>query len=183
MGDTPRTGEQPPPPALSVIVASKGRPTLKDTLTSASEQMIPGDELLLEVNQDAPWGHRARQRLMERARGDALLFIDDDDTYVAGALEAIRAGVAERPERVHIFRMRYADGDREALWREPEAKLGNVSTGMIVAPNRPDLLGSWESDDYTADYAFLVQTLEKAGEPVWHEEVVVSAGYARDVTR
>jgi len=156
---------------LSIIVASQGRPSLSATLDSAASQMRPGDELLVDVNDDAPWGHAARNRLMPRAAGTHLAFMDDDDRYAKGALDAVRHAIADEPTRVHIFRMRYQDG--RVLWGTPEAVCGNVSTQMVVVPN-DEHLGRW-GDRYEGDLDFIVATLG-GREAAWHEEVIALVG-------
>lgn len=158
--------------SLSILVASSGRTTLARTLLSISPQLEPGDELLVDVNDDAPWGHAARNRLMARARGTHLLFMDDDDAYLDGALKLARAAAELTPDRVHIFQMRYPDGD--VLWRTHDVEVGNVSTIMLMVPNQPDDLGVW-SDRYEGDFDFLAETLELRGDaPVWHEDVIAA---------
>jgi len=154
---------------LSIIVASSGRSTLPRTVESIVTQMLPGDELLVDVNDDAPWGHTARNRLMPRAEGDFLLFIDDDDIYLPGAFEIVRAAVADEPDRVHMFKMRYADG--QELWRTQTVECGNVSTQMVVAPNPPGQLGHW-GDRYEGDFDFIESSCRQQGEPLWHEDVI-----------
>lgn len=154
-------------PRLTVIVASCGRPTLARTLDSVKPQLHRGDEVLVSVNNDCPWGHAARNQLMLVARGNTLLFMDDDDVYLPGALSAVRAAVAAEPDRLHIFRMRYASGGE--LWTWPQVMQGNVSTQMIAVPNRPADLGTWGTR-YEGDLDFISST--KMGEPVWHEDVI-----------
>ena len=160
--------------SLSVIIASSGRSTLPRALESASSQMLPGDELLLSVNDNAPWGHAARNEMMARADGDALVFLDDDDIYLPGALDAVRDALEREPARVHIFRMVYGDSSAAPgayVWTAPELVEGQVSTQTIVAPNWPDKLGSW-GDRYAGDFDFARSTCDLAGEPAWHENVI-----------
>jgi hypothetical protein len=154
---------------LSIIVASSGRPTLPRTLQVVSQQMRPGDELLLSVNDDAPWGHAARNELMTRAMGDGLCFMDDDDIHAVGALETMRAALDEAPARVHLFRMAYPDGHR--IWERPSLEEGQVSTQTVLVPNSPDRRGRF-GDRYAGDFDFVAESCRLAGEPVWHEEVV-----------
>lgn len=162
-----------------MIVASSGRPTLATTLDSIRTQMRPGDELLLDVNDDAPWGHRARNRMMLRAKGDYLLFLDDDDFYLAGAFDAIRSAITFHrpelgdPERVHMFKMRYADG-RE-LWRNPILECGNVSTQMFAVP-RGGWYGARWSERYEGDWDFISCVCCQVGEPIWHRTVIAHKG-------
>lgn len=153
---------------LSILVASSGRPTLQATVASIIPQLTAGDELLVDVNDDAPWGHAARNRMMPRAKGDWLLFIDDDDIYLPGALDTVRDAVGP-VARPHMFRMRYATGDE--LWKEREVRCGNVSTQMFAVPNLPGCLGRW-GDVYEGDFEFIARTCELTGEPFWHEDVI-----------
>jgi hypothetical protein len=106
---------------------------------------------------------------MPRAEGDALLFIDDDDTYVPGAFEIVHAAVIQAPDHVHMFRMRYADG--QELWRTEMVECGNVSTQMIVVPNQPGQVGYW-GDRYQGDFDFIESTCRRQGDPVWHRDVI-----------
>lgn len=160
---------------LSVLVASSGRPTLRTTLESIAPQLLPGDELLVKVNNNAPWGHAARNELMDRARGDMLAFQDDDDIYAAGALDAIRQVTASALGHVHIFRMKYgahSQAPGAVIWQREELVEGQVSTGTIVVPNVKSKLGKWGSE-YAGDFAFLASTAALYDDPpIWHEDIV-----------
>jgi glycosyltransferase involved in cell wall biosynthesis len=159
-------------PTLSVIVASSGRATLERTLQSISPQLHPGDELLVDVNDNAPWGHEARNRLMGRAEGDAMLFIDDDDVYTPFALAIVRAAFGSAPEAVHLFRMRYASGVE--LWAEQQVVCGNVSTQMVCVPGHVAVRHRWGAR-YEGDFDFICSVCgdEWCGAPCWHEDVTV----------
>lgn len=156
--------------SLSVIVASAGRPSLRETLESVGHQLRPGDELVVDVNDDSPHGHKARNRRLEEARGDAVLFMDDDDYYVAGALDAVREGYAQAPGRLHIFRMLYIENDF-VLWEDADLRPGNVSTQMICAPGDAGSVGRF-GDRYEGDYDFCAHTCSLLGPPVWHDDVI-----------
>ena len=156
-------------PSLSVLVASSGRSTLARTLQSIAPQLCPGDECLIDVNDDAPWGHAARNRLMPRAQGDALLFQDDDDCYLPDSFDVIRARFAECPDRLHVFRMAYGNG--RVLWDEPVLRLGNCSTQMLVVPNMIGRLGQF-GDRYEGDFDFAESTCRLLGAAVFHEDVI-----------
>lgn len=153
---------------ISVLIASSGRPTLINAIESVVSQLRPGDELIVDVNDDAPWGHEARNRMMPRAKGDFLLFTDDDDTVAAGALSVIRAAVERAPNSAHIFKMAYSDG--RTIWTDPEVRLGNVSTQMIVCPNVPPL-AVWREDLYEGDFHFIKSTCDRR-QTVFHEQVI-----------
>jgi glycosyltransferase involved in cell wall biosynthesis len=157
---------------LSVIIASGGRRTLKRSIDSVVGQLETGDELLVDVNDDAPWGHRARNRQMQRAAGDGVMFLDDDDVYLPGALSAARSALKDEPMAMHIFRMRYA-ANQTLLWSEPHVQLGNVSTQMVCAPTEIAVRHQW-SERYEGDYDFIraVSLDDLLVGTVFHDEII-----------
>ena len=163
--------------SLSVIIASSGRPTLARTLDSVAGQMVAGDELLLSVNDNSPWGHAARNKLMRCAQGTALLFIDDDDAYLPGALNVVRTALAEHPTRVHIFKMRYGANSAAPgaeVWTEREVVEGQVSTQTVCVPTAIAVCCRW-GDRYAGDFDFISAAAahpRAGGPPVWHENVI-----------
>jgi glycosyltransferase involved in cell wall biosynthesis len=156
--------------SLSVIVASSGRPTLQRTLESIQRQMGSDDEILVSVNSNAPWGHAARNQLMKAARGDAIMFLDDDDVYLPGALTIVRRSVERSPYIMHMFKMLYSDG-RE-LWRTTDVSCGNVSTQMVVCPNNQPMLGRFGEGVYEGDYHFIKSSMDRFGQMAWHDAVI-----------
>ena len=157
---------------FSVIVPTRGRRSILPALESITEQLEPGDEVLVRCSRDEDFGNTARQSMIERAKGTHLLFMDDDDQFARGALATIRTFAREHPGRIGVFRMRYLDG--RVLWTEPVLRLRNVSSQMLCVPNVPGKLGRWESPEYerVADYEFVRATAELQGEPIFREEVV-----------
>ena len=157
---------------FSVILPTRGRSTLRGTLASITEQLEPGDEAIVRCSRDEDFGNKARQSMIERAKGTHLVFMDDDDQFATDALATMRRFAAENPGRIGIFRMRYLDG--RVLWNEPVLRLRNVSSQMLCVPNVPGKLGRWESPEYEriADYEFVRQTAELQGEPIFREEIV-----------
>jgi len=154
-------------PNLSVLVASCARPTLQRTMNSILPQLTDHDQLLVDVNRDCPWGHAARNRMMAAAAGDCLLFMDDDDAYVPGALDVVRDRFAADPDRLHLFRMRYPSGIE--LWADQAIREGNVSTQMVAVPN--GMAGEWGSR-YEGDFDFIQGCCRRLGAPLWHLEVI-----------
>jgi glycosyltransferase involved in cell wall biosynthesis len=157
---------------FSVIVPTRGRRTILPALESITEQLEPGDEVIVRCSRDEDFGNAARRSMIERAKGTHLLFMDDDDQFAIGALATMRAFAREHPGRIGIFRMRYLDG--RVLWTEPVLRLRNVSSQMLCVPNVPGKLGPWESPEYlrVADYEFVRATAELQGEPIFREEIV-----------
>lgn len=155
---------------LSIIVVSKGRPTLMRTIHSVVSQMRPGDQLILDVNADHPQGHVAHNRQLPNVTGDVLLGVADDDYFMPGAFDLVRKRYAENPGQMHIFRMHYSNDTQ--LWAAKAFVCGNVSPSMAAIP-----VGPWLSRygmHYNGDFQFLADTLERMEnqEVVWHEEVV-----------
>lgn len=166
-------------PGITVCVASSGRLTLSNLVRRVSAQLIPGDELLVDVNDDAPWGHRARNRMMPKAKsGNGLVFYDDDDMIEPNALETIRNAFRADPDTAHIFRMNYHG---TLLWQEPVLRVGNVSTQMFCIPSwlaHPQI-ARW-TDRYEGDFDFIracqdcLDNLIEARKIKWHNEIVAT---------
>src|SRR5205085_10755047 len=121
---------------FSIIVPTCGRQSLRRTLQSIhSQALLDGDEVLLVADGPVPlaeelfaesglpgrclatpatrdFGGSQRNRGMDEARGDYLLFMDDDDVFTPCAIQTIRAALQEAPDRPHLFRMRYAASGR-----------------------------------------------------------------------
>jgi glycosyltransferase involved in cell wall biosynthesis len=153
---------------LSIIIASSGRVSLARTLESLSGQLLPGDQLIVDVNDDSPWGHIARNRSMAMAReGNGLCFMDDDDVYLPDALEIMRDCFLAFPESIHVFRMLYFG---TVLWRTPDLVCGNISTQMFVVPRDVAVRHKW-GDRYEGVFDFISAAAEHES-VVWHEELV-----------
>src|ERR671938_1999171 len=172
-----------PDVTFSVIVPTRGRPSLESTLASIVEQLEPGDEVLVRCSHDEDFGNSARQSLLERARGSHLAFCDDDDQLARGALETMRRFVREHPGRIGVFRMRYDKGP--VLWREPVVRLGNLGSPMLCVPNVPGRLGRWFDPEVPrhGDLAFLQGSVELQGEPVFRREIVAYVRADRRLVR
>jgi cephalosporin hydroxylase len=176
-------------PTLSVIVPTAGRPTLSRTLASISPQLLPGDELLVDVNLDGDVGQAARNRCTAKAASDWIgPFVDDDDILAPGALAVIRAAVVADPLRMHLFRMRNEENDTVVWGADREIREGNVGSAIVVVPRVPlasphngEYCGPLWGDRYEGDFDFIVGCAELLGEPVWHEDVIQILRPKRDV--
>jgi glycosyltransferase involved in cell wall biosynthesis len=191
--------------ALSIIIPTLGRRTLRRTLQSIASQETFGDDIEVIVVGDGPrpdartqfekvatrhpnwvylehgpqpgWGHSQRMAGLERARGRYIMFINDDDAYAPNALVTIREAMDDHPGKIVIFKM-----DRIGIlyWRRPELRQGDVSVQMYLVPNIPEKVGSMTNPiRYESDYDFIVQTVELQGtEPLWRDEIIVIADQA-----
>jgi glycosyltransferase involved in cell wall biosynthesis len=180
---------------LSIIVPTIGRPSLAATLGSLVGQPLDGDEVLviggpaaavspwaqdgvrhLPCRQGKHYGCEERTLGISQARGTHLAFIDDDDAWVPGARAAIGDAVAERPDSLLLFQMRYASG--RVLWEKPKVRRGNVSTQMIVVPNDPVRLGRW-TWRREGDYDFIRTCHWSPHDTVWVAQVIANIGAER----
>jgi glycosyltransferase involved in cell wall biosynthesis len=124
------------------------------------------------------WGDSARNSAIARATGTHLVFMDDDDEFVPGALASMR-GFAERHEgRIGIFRQRrilYGHGGKvrvDETWQDPD--LDQTASPMYCVPNLPAKVGRFRGPPEAprrGDVAFIRETVALQGEPVWREEV------------
>jgi glycosyltransferase involved in cell wall biosynthesis len=180
-----------------VIIPTLGRPTLERQLASIATQLCDGDEVLMvgdgpqplaaklaeafgaplsyfELRSPKPnmWGDPQRNFAMPLARGDYLVFQDDDNVMLPGAFAAMRAAAAEDPGRPLIFRVRYLDG---RIAPSGDALLyGDFDTACGIWPRRGPL-GTWPGA-YGGDYFFARQTLDlypdRDHAAVWRPEVI-----------
>jgi len=183
---------------LTFVVPTIGRPCLIRALTSITTQMLQGDRLavvadgfcdqtenlLREANikpnyflknprRHGDWGHTPRNMAFEIVEGDYILTIDDDDAYLPGAVDLIRARLKQSEPFPHMFKM-YWRG-RQTLWEHPNVALLNVSTQMIVTPNVKEKFGTW-GKRYEGDFDYCVSLREKWGKIVWCPEIIVRYG-------
>lgn len=171
-----------PPPRVSVVVATVGRPTLQRTIRSASW----ADEIIVVFDAaEAPtvlvdgatvyavgpthhWGAEQREFGISRATGTHIAFMDDDDVYTDDSGPLIRRALTARPSRVHVFKMRRRGREFGGYGCIAE---GCIGSPMFIVPN-DGALGRW-STRYAGDFDFIDSTLAaRGGRPRFHEEVI-----------
>jgi len=188
-GNTP--AEAPgPAPTFSIVVPTLGRESLKRTIASIAGQLRSGDEILVECLVTNDGGNAARQRGIEAATSSHIIFCDDDDVFVPGAIGVMRRFAAEHPRAIGIFRRGFNAGPPQ--WREPILRAGNVQSQGFLVPNVKGKLGVWgvKSRDpveqaaleargvrHWTDVHFVNETAELQGARVIFCDVIV--GYAR----
>lgn len=183
---------------LTIIVPTHDGQGILDLYESASDQMGKGDELLivLDTFEGAPdmtyagdasvriiehnaghhcWGHCQINEGITQARGDYLLFIDDDDCFPDGALDAIRRAIAAQASpRPLLFRF-WSRRHGRMLPPRREIRESAIGGHAMVVPNIPEKLGRW-GERYAGDYDFIVSTLAHWPDgPAWYDDVIACA--------
>lgn len=178
---------------FSILMATVGRPTLRRALQSVADQPLGDQDEVLVIGErpavhDAAqqfgfvfvpcarghnWGTDERIAGMRVARGTHLAFLDDDDIYLPGALQVMRATAAQHPDRPILFRTRNERRGR-TIWKDPELRPGNQGAPQFVTPNCANRLGVWTRTQRSADFDFIASTVAcyPPGALVWDPTVV-----------
>ncbi|REJ97807.1 MAG: glycosyltransferase [Planctomycetota bacterium] len=171
------------PISIALITPTLGRSSLTRTLKSALPQLSANDEWFIigdgpqphareavavlnderiryreHVDPSSSYGNSQRNRGMREAQADYFVFLDDDDTLLHGALDAVRREAASGAPL--MFRMDYRPGQR-LVWEEPVVRVGNVGGAIFVIPNQVGRWAEWPQFDQSgiSDFAFITQTL------------------------
>jgi glycosyltransferase involved in cell wall biosynthesis len=187
-------------PTLTIITPTIGRHSLATMLEALVPQLQEGDECLVLGDGAQPeaeqivvsvpnpsvryiehalvrnWGNPQRNTAIGMAKGDLLVFIDDDDRPISGGMETIRRVAVLHPNRPLMFRMHH-----QGMLLPTELgvlKPGNVSGQMFVAPNVISRVGRW-SDRYAADFDFIESTMKHYSleDLVWCDEITTVQGF------
>lgn len=158
-------------PTFSIIVPTLGRtrPRLVDALTSIARQLEPGDEVLIVSSDLNDVGNTARQHAQDKATGSHLLYCDDDDVFLPGALEAFRRWARDNPGKIGVFRRRF-NAPITPQWRDPVLRPGNVQCMGFCIPNVPGKVGRWGPTSRDPDTA---RRLRKDGVREWSDIYVI----------
>lgn len=170
-------------PTISVLIPTHGRMSIRTILSELSEQMAPTDEIIVVGDGPQPgteavcleyplvkyfegpktnvWGLAQLDVAQEKATGDFLAFVGDDDRLLPGAFEKMRERLGSMPVGPHLFSMKY-----ETYYLGGDINVGTCSGQQIVVPNIPEKLAKWTWDDgENADWSYIVHTVEN-----WHGE-------------
>lgn len=96
-------------------------------------------------------GNSQRDFGMYRATRDFLMFADDDDLYVPGALSLARRLLRTAPDRPHCFRR---------VSGPPVSEPWTVGGALFVPPNIPGKLGTWSLGTFCTDAYFILGTMK-----------------------
>lgn len=183
--------------ALTIIIPTIGRSSIKDTLDSIASQLqiydqvfVIGDGLYPETKKlvqkygiqygyfqlnNGPhhdWGARARNFGIDLAKKAYITFMDDDDQYLPGAFKHVKAAIQEKPGYPFMFRMIHG---KNLLWATKDLTIGNVSSQMVAVPNIKNKLGRF-SERYEGDFDFMRSTADfyfpDYNPFIWREEII-----------
>jgi RimJ/RimL family protein N-acetyltransferase len=106
------------------------------------------------------WGNPQRNAALQQCRAAYVGFNDDDDIFVPGAFDHIRAAI-DGVDFPSFFRFQSYYGP--IFWQTPHVlQAGAIGGHCIVTPNDPARLGRW-TERYAADFDFIVDTFHKHG--------------------
>lgn len=187
--------------SISIITPTIGRQSLRTMLQRVLPQLSDGDEVLIIGDGPQPaakkivdefkhalvrywetepiknYGNPQRNMAIAEAKGEYLLFVDDDDLPGPRALAVIRDVAKQFPGKPLMFKMMHCGWE---IWKQPTVAQGNLSGQMFVTPNVKGKVGSW-SGRYEADFDFISSTLklypEGHGALVWRQENICVQGY------
>lgn len=148
------------------IIGDGPTPAARRMVESVSCPRIIYDEMGPYWN----WGNPQRNWAMDRAKGEFLVFLDDDDDPHPRGLQFIKQGAARNPDRVHMFRVHCPFG---FLPYGGKVIPCHVSGQCIIPPNDKKKLGRW-SGKYSADMDFITGTLAHypPDSIMFHDEVI-----------
>lgn len=162
--------------SVSFIIPSINRKTLHRTIESIEPRQ--GDEIIVEfdIPKSGMWGNPQRNKAMARATGDYLAFIDDDDMYAPGARKIMEQAIKENTNNSPIlFRIKYPNG--QIIWKQKSVVPGNISTQMILVPNKKDMLYHWKDGRNMADFIFVDHWKWPKDQIIWRQEIIALMGH------
>lgn len=160
---------------ISFVIPTIGRESLKRTL--ASIEKWEGDEIwaIQHFPPSKTWGNAERKEGIKKSACDYIAFMDDDDYYVPGHRQIMDIALRENPGKPNLFRIQYPNG--KILWEKKEIVPGNISSQMILVPNKKQLFRRSQFPGKTnmGDYYFAAGW--KFPEVIWREEIIAMMGH------
>jgi len=181
-------------PTITLITPTFGRTTIVDLATAVVPQLKSGDEFIIVGDGPVPLAEEVARLIpgvvymhtpskmgdygctpwdfaIERAKGDFLWFIGDDDLPIEYAFEIIRKGVQKNLMLPHIFAMLHTG---RILKRSHAAC--HVSNQQFVVPRdmtkMPKYTDCPQKDILISDWFFIDQCVRLWGDVVYHDEII-----------
>ena len=180
---------------LSVICPTIGRKSILDTIAAYLPQLSKDDEFIVVADGPIPearalcstlpirymetpthvgdFGCTPCDYAIERAAGDYVLFIGDDDLPTAEAVSIIKKGLTQRPELPHIFAT-YHGGLKRVLL--DSYACGAVTGQQIVVPRDMSKMPKMAEVDFTywrvSDWVFINKVVHAWRGVVYHPDII-----------
>lgn len=186
-------------PKLSIIIPTIGRDHLWYTIASIREQLGTHEDEIIVVGdgqqliargimsipdwrfhyfEHGPTNHSGNEQRdfgMDRATGDFLWFVDDDDTIAPDALKVIHTAIAQDPNLPHMFCMQIGND----IFSSAGAAQGGP---QLIVPNIKEKLGRWSGETYAMDQHFKKVVESNYAGWIDHPEIIYQgAKYGRGI--
>lgn len=169
---------------ISIIVATRGTRDLAATLQSVAKQAYSHREVITVVDKDsrgAPW---ARNQGAMLARGEFLLFLDDDIVLRSGFLSAMHQALIDHPESAYAY-CSYERGTpfRDISWAHPfdARRLRRSNYISTMSLMRRDAFVPWDERlRRFQDWDMWLNLLERGRTGVLVDGVLFAAEYQDD---
>lgn len=190
-------------PSLCVITPTCARRSLSATIASVVDQLedcdtmiVVGDDHLPAAREmvadfqpanlfyvegwhaESTFGNHQRDvgLMLAVGRSSHVMFLDDDDVCVHGALDRVRECVNLSSTAAHIFKATWGPGHHwhGTLWAEPVVREQNFGTCQLVLPNRPFTRKWMDSNDRgtVSDYAWMSAAIGECDGVCWHDDLI-----------
>lgn len=167
-------------PKLSIITPTCGRPSLLAAVGCVNSQIGLDDEhIIVHDSGDYRFGNPQRDEGIARAKGDYIVFLDDDDLLMPDALLSIKEAVAKAPEPIpHMFSVYHIQYGR-CLNKTITSRDVDVCGSRLVVPNNKEKMPKWDNPlvneslrHSQQEFAFIEAVLALyPGSPVWVDKI------------
>lgn len=145
--------------------------SVKDVVDAEREFWQDKDRLIHLRVEGSKWGNRQRREGIKVAKGEYIVFIDDDDlptsTWLESANEVGSLGVL-------LLGAIWKSGVRKYLPDKIPIRMGYISSQNICVRKEVAQQVGWpDSEEYEADFRFIESCIEMAGSYKWVGEIGV----------
>ena len=168
-------------PIQHVVVSDGPNPELRELLhTTSGERPAAGYELTLdflpEHSLTARWGHFARLRGQELAKGDLIAYLDDDDELYPQHVEYLTDALLEAGADFSYSRILIHDvGNSWVSGAEPP-RFGHISTSSILHRRKLLDTATWRDEgQLTIDWDLAERWMAGGASWAFHPQITAAA--------